>query len=129
MRGLVALSLACAATAAPSFSIDTIHDNAAPILSAATHDPVPNQYIVKFKKHVTEASVADHQSWVQNLHAHREEERLELRKRGQIPMVDDAFRGLKHTFKIGGDFMGYAGHFDDSVIEELRRHPDVSCKS
>jgi hypothetical protein len=22
--------------------------------------------------------------------------------------------------------MGYAGHFDDATIEEIRRHPDVS---
>jgi hypothetical protein len=22
--------------------------------------------------------------------------------------------------------LGYSGHFDDSVIEQLRRHPDVS---
>jgi hypothetical protein len=22
--------------------------------------------------------------------------------------------------------MGYSGHFDESVIEEVRRHPDVS---
>jgi hypothetical protein len=23
--------------------------------------------------------------------------------------------------------LGYSGHFDDSVIEKVRRHPDVSC--
>ena len=58
-----------------------------------------------------------------------EDERLELRKRGQIPLIGDvadAFKGLKHTLKIGSDFLGYSGHFDDSIIEEVRRHPDVS---
>lgn len=129
MRGFIALSLACVAAAAPSFSYETIHDGAAPIISSSTAEEVPNSYIVKFKKHVTESSAADHHSWIQKIHGDREDERLELRKRGQIPLVGevaDAFKGLKHTLKIGSEFLGYSGHFDDSVIEEVRRHPDVS---
>ena len=126
MRGVVALSLACVAAAAPSFSIETVHDGAAPILSSAVAEEIPNSYIIKFKKHVSESSASDHHSWVQKLHGGREDERLELRKRGQVPMVDDVYRGLKHTYKISTDFLGYAGHFDDQTIEEVRRHPDVS---
>ncbi|KAI0402484.1 peptidase S8/S53 domain-containing protein [Xylaria palmicola] len=128
MRGLVALSLAYAAAAAPSFSIETIHDGAAPIYSSTNAEEVPGAYIVKFKSHVTESSVSDHHSWVQKIHSNREDERTELRRRGQIPLageVADAFSGLKHTLKIGTGFLGYAGHFDDAVIEEVRRHPDV----
>ncbi|ORY55301.1 subtilisin-like serine protease [Pseudomassariella vexata] len=125
MRGFVALSLACVAAAAPSFSYETVHDGVAPILSASNAEDIPNSYIIKFKKHVTDSSAADHHSWVQKIHGDREVERLELRKRSQIPMADDIFNGLKHTYKIGGDFLGYAGHFDDSVIEEVRRHPDI----
>lgn len=49
---------------------------------------------------------------------------MELRKRG-MPLSDDVFRGLKHTYKIGNGFLGYSGHFDDSIIEQVRRHPDV----
>lgn len=125
MRGVVALSLACVATAAPSFSYETVHDGAAPILSSAVAEEIPNSYIIKFKKHVSESSASDHHSWVQKLHGSREDERLELRKRSQVPMVDDVYRGLKHTYKISTDFLGYAGHFDDDTIEEVRRHPDV----
>ncbi|OTA76793.1 hypothetical protein M434DRAFT_402468 [Hypoxylon sp. CO27-5] len=128
MRGLFALSFACAAAAAPSFSYETIHDGAAPVISASDAEEVPNSYIIKFKSHVTESSAADHQSWVQKIHGDREDERLELRKRGQIPLVGevvDSFKGLKHTLKIGSEFLGYSGHFDDSTIEEVRRHPDV----
>ncbi|KAI0112954.1 serine protease 2 [Daldinia grandis] len=128
MRGFIALSLACAAAAAPSFSYETIHDGAAPILSSATSEEVPNSYIVKFKSHVSDSSAADHHSWVQKIHGDKEEERLELRKRSQIPLVGDvvdSFKGLKHTLKIGSEFLGYSGHFDDSTIEEVRRHPDV----
>ncbi|KAI1472383.1 serine protease 2 [Daldinia caldariorum] len=128
MRGFLALYLACTAAAAPSFSYETIHDGAAPILSSATSEEVPNSYIVKFKSHVTESSAANHHTWVQKIHGEREDERLELRKRGQIPLVGDVvdnFKGLKHTLKIGSEFLGYSGHFDDSTIEEVRRHPDV----
>lgn len=129
MRGLVALSLAYAAAAAPSFSYETIHDGAAPVVSSSTAEEVPNSYIIKFRDHVSESSVSDHHSWVQKIHENRESERTELRKRGQLPLVGDvadAFSGLKHTLKIGSDFLGYTGHFDDAVIEEVRRHPDVS---
>ncbi|KAI0415686.1 subtilisin-like serine protease-like protein [Xylaria grammica] len=128
MRGLVALSLAYAAAAAPSFSYETIHDGAAPVLSSSVAEEVPNSYIIKFKDHVKESSVSEHHSWVQKIHDDRENERTELRKRGQVPLAGDvaeAFSGLKHTLKIGGGFLGYSGHFDDAVIEEVRKHPDV----
>jgi len=123
MRGFVALSLAALAVATPVHhgSIDADH---APILSSSNAEIIPNSYIIKFKKHVSHDKAAVHQSWIQQLHGEREEARLELRKRG-FPFSDVAFRGLKHTYKIGQDFLGYAGHFDDDVIEQVRRHPDV----
>jgi cerevisin len=126
MRGLVALSFAACAAAAPRVSFETIHGDAAPILSSSNAEVIPNSYIIKFKKHVTEDSASAHHSWVQEIHTSREMERADLKKRGQFPLVDDVFRGLKHTYKIGQDFMGYSGHFDDEVIEQVRRHPDVS---
>ncbi|KAI8632851.1 peptidase S8/S53 domain-containing protein [Xylariaceae sp. FL1651] len=125
MRGLVALSLAYAAAAAPSFSYETIHDGAAPIISSSTAEEVPNSYIIKFKDHVSESSASDHHSWVQKIHGDREGELTELKKRSQIPIVTDTFSGLKHTLKIGQSFLGYTGHFDEAVIEEVRKHPDV----
>lgn len=127
MRGLIALSLAAYAVAAPTVSHGTIHGDAAPILSSSNAEVVPNSYLIKFKNHVSEASAQHHQSWIQQIHTSNEHERMELRKRGQIPFADDVFRGLKHTYQIGEHFMGYSGHFDESVIEQVRRHPDVSC--
>ncbi len=126
MRAFLGLSLAAYAAAAPAFNTGTIHGDAAPILSSSTVEEIPNSYIIKFKSHVTESHAADHHSWVQSIHATSEDERLELRKRGFIPLADDVFRGLKHTYKIGDGFLGYSGHFDDEVIEQVRRHPDVS---
>lgn len=127
MRGLISLSLLpLLASSAPTFSTETIHEGVAPLLSSANSVAVPDSYIVVFKKHVTEASASEHHSWVQDIHSAGETQRTELRKRGQFPITTDIFEGLKHTYNIAGDFLGYSGHFDDSVIEEVRRHPDVS---
>ncbi|KAA8633244.1 hypothetical protein SMACR_01351 [Sordaria macrospora] len=121
MRGLLALSLAACAAAAPAVNHESIHGDAAPILSSSNAEVVPNSYIIKFKKHVTDDKVSDHHTWIQKIHSSR----MDLKKRSQIPMVDDVFRGLKHTYKIGQDFMGYSGHFDEDTIEAVRMHPDV----
>jgi cerevisin len=126
MRGLIALSLPLLAAAAPSFSTETIHANVAPVLSSTNSEVVPDSYLVIFKKHVTESSAASHHSWVQDIHLSSENKRSELRKRSQFPITADIFQGIKHTYNIAGDFLGYSGHFDDSVIEQVRRHPDVS---
>jgi cerevisin len=126
MRGLIAFSLPLLAVAAPSFSTETIHGNAAPVLSSTNSEVVPDSYLVVFKKHVTESSAASHHSWVQDIHLSGENERAELRKRSQFPITTDIFQGIRHTYNIAGDFLGYSGHFDDSVIEQVRRHPDVS---
>lgn len=128
MRGFVGAvaGLAAVASATPSLSIQTVHDGMAPVLSATNAEAVPNSYIVKFKKHVSESGASDHHTWVQQIHSSAQDERLELRKRSQEPLVSDVFHGLKHTYKIGKDFLGYAGHFDEDTIEKIRRHPDVS---
>lgn len=120
-----ALAVAAVASAAPSFSIGTVHSDAAPILSSSNADSIPDSYIVKFKDHVTNSGASDHHSWVQDIHAKKGDQRLELRKRSQEPLVETVFEGLKHTYSIGG-FLGYSGHFDEATIEEVRRHPDVS---
>jgi len=125
MRGLIAFTLPLLAVAAPSFSTETIHGDAAPVLSSTNSEVVPDSYLVVFKKHVSESSAASHHSWVQEIHLANENERAELRKRSQFPITTDIFKGIKHTYNIAGDFLGYSGHFDDSVIEKVRRHPDV----
>lgn len=127
MKGLIAFAaLATLVSSAPTLSIETIHKDAAPILSATNAETIPDSYIIVFKKHVTESSATDHHVWVQDLHISGENHRSELRKRGQFPLTTGIFEGLKHTYNIAGGFLGYSGHFDDSVIEKVRQHPDVS---
>jgi cerevisin len=121
----VALALLPLAAASPLFEIGTIHKDAAPIVSSSNAKDIPNSYMIKFKKHVKHEDAQAHHSWVQEIHLNNENERTELRKRGQFPIVTEAFEGIKHTYNIAGDFLGYSGHFDESVIDEIRRHPDV----
>jgi len=128
MRAFIGLSLLpLLASSAPTLSTETIHEGVAPLLSTSNAETVPDSYIVVFKKHVTPDSADDHHGWVKNIHFESQNARTELRKRSQFPMIaDDIFEGLKHTYNIAGDFLGYSGHFDDSVIEQVRRHPDVA---
>lgn len=117
----VSLLLPLLAAASPVL-VDSIHNGAAPVLSSANAKEVPDSYIVVFKKHVTSESAAEHQSWVQDIHTASQ---LAKKKRSLFGF-DHGFRGMKHTFNIGDSFMGYSGHFDEDVIEQVRRHPDVS---
>lgn len=129
MRGIAALSLAALAQAA-SFSTETIHGDSAPILSTVDADHIPDNYIVKFKDHVDDSGATTHHSWIQTIHdGGKEDQYLELRKRGGDDLVGKIFGGTKHTFKIGDAFKGYAGHFHPDVIEQIRNHPDVSPSS
>ncbi|KAF5001596.1 hypothetical protein FGRMN_902 [Fusarium graminum] len=122
MKSVITLSVAAVASAA-SFSVGTVHDKAAPILSSVDAETIPDSYIIKFKDHVDGAAASDHHMWVQDTHKQGESERMELRKRSIFS--DKTFAGLKHTFDIGEAFKGYAGHFDEAMIEKVRNHPDV----
>jgi cerevisin len=126
MKGFLGLSLLLPLLAAASpMIVDTIHNGVAPILSASNAEEIPDSYISVFKKHIDDDSAAVHHSWVQDLHVQSGPGRTELRKR-QFPWQNDVFKGLTHTFNVAGSLLGYAGHFNEGVIEQIRRHPDVS---
>ena len=126
MKGLLLLLPLAAAS---PFSTGTIHKDVAPLLSSSNAIEVPNSYVIKFKKHVTHEAANKHHSWVQDLHYTTQNTKTELRKRDQFPFEDTVFEGLRHTYNIAGNFLGYSGHFDDDVIEQVRRHPDVGLRS
>jgi cerevisin len=126
MRIAAIIGLAATAVqASPVFGHSSVPE--VPLIQSANAKHIPNAYIVKFKDHVKHTDAAAHHSWVSQLHLKAEGRKMELRKRSQIPFIDDAFTGLKHTYNIAGSFLGYSGHFDDEVLAEMRRHPDVSC--
>ena len=62
---------------------------------------------------------------MQDIHEQTLNTKLELRKRSQEPFLETVFDGLKHTYNMAG-LKGYSGHFDESVIDAIRKHPDVA---
>lgn len=125
MRYSTLTLLPALAAASPMFQVGTIHKDAAPVLSSVHAEEVPDNYMVVFKKHVKDHDAKQHHDWVQGVHSKGEMERMELRKRSQIPTASDVFEGLKHTYNIIDGLMGYSGHFDEETLEQIRRHPDV----
>lgn len=126
MKGLIAIAaLPLLALSSPVFNTETIHKDAAPVLSSTHAKEIPDSYIIVFKKHVSHEDAAVHHSWVQDQHVEVETTKRQLSKRSQLPLT--TYGGLKHTYNLAGGFLGYSGHFDEDVIEQVRRHPDVSA--
>ncbi|KAJ5906594.1 Subtilisin-like serine protease [Penicillium subrubescens] len=123
MKGFLGLTLLPLLAAASPTWPESIHNGAAPILSSTSAKEIPDSYIVVFKKHVGASAAASHHSWVQDIHT--DNVRMELKKRSLFGFDNDPYLGLKHTFHVAGSLMGYAGHFHEDVIEQVRRHPDV----
>jgi cerevisin len=126
MRGFLGLSVLPLLVSASPILVDTIHNEAAPILSSVNAKDIPNSYMVVFKKHLTHDDATAHHTWVQDVHLATQSIKTELRKRDHSSFQDTVFEGLRHTYHIPGGLLGYSGHFDDEVIEQVRRHPDVS---
>lgn len=125
MKGFLGLSLLPVLAAASPVVVDSIHNGFAPVLSSTNAQEVPDSYIVVFKKHVSSESAAAHHSWVQDIHE-SQTARTELKKRDLFGLDSQVFNGMKNTFDVAGSLMGYSGHFHEDVIEQVRRHPDVS---
>jgi len=103
----------------------SINHEDAPIISSVDAKVIPDHYVVVFKDHVKAQDADDHHSWLQNVHTEAHTGRLELRKRSGEPEDIRTFAGLKHTYSIGG-MLGYAGHFDEDTIDQVRKHKDVA---
>jgi cerevisin len=85
---------------------------------------LPDSYIVILKENLSPPATNEHLSWVRNLHSTRESLRPELRKRErEEPQV---FAGVKRTYTISGNPIGYSGNFDAGLIEEIRKSPEVN---
>ena len=125
MKAFLGLSILPLVAYSSPVLVDSIHNEAAPILSSTNAKEIPNSYMVVFKKHVTHDVALTHHTWVQDVHLTTQTSKRELRKRDGW-LQDSFFEGLKHTYHFPGSMLGYSGHFDDAVIEQVRRHPDVS---
>lgn len=127
MKGSLSfLALPLLAVASPMLKTTVFDESIAPLLSSENAKHIPDSYIIVLKKHVTQSLAAQHHDWVSELHTTVQNKKMALAKRSQFPFVDNIFEGLKHTYNIAGSVMGYSGHFDEDVIEQIRKHPDVS---
>ena len=129
MKSLLLLSLAPLWASATPVLLNSINDEAAPLLTSSNAEQIPNSYMVVLKKDVSHSDACSHHEWVQDLHLQVETAKTKKRDLTQIAL--SAFEGLKHTYHIPGLLLGYSGHLDESVIESVRRHPQVSfpCKA
>ena len=125
MKAFATLATIGLAAASPVL-VDSIHHEAAPLLSSTTATEIPDSYIVVFKDHVSHVAAQQHHSWLSSVHLAREEDRRVSKRGLQLPFWEQAFEGLRHTYNIPGSFLGYSGHFDESTVESIRRHPDVA---
>ncbi|EAU91702.1 serine-type endopeptidase [Coprinopsis cinerea okayama7 len=78
------------------------------IASEHPHGTVNNSYIIMLKDGVTDQLKTNHLNFLQTLHR-------------TDPLVSD-FQGIQKVYE---GIHGYAGHFSDSVIEQLRTLPEV----
>nr|CAD24290.1 subtilisin-like protease PR1D [Metarhizium acridum] len=69
---------------------------------------IEGSYIVKLKDNV---AADEHISWVSGIHARRN--------------VNDDFAGIQHEYNSPA-FRGYAGHFDQQTIEEIKSSSEVA---
>ncbi|PWY80585.1 subtilisin-like protein [Aspergillus heteromorphus CBS 117.55] len=80
-------------------------------------DVIPGKYIVTFKPGVDEARIESHTEWATILHKRSLERRDTTDP--SLPV------GIERSYKIN-NFAGYAGSFDETTIEEIRKSQDVA---
>ncbi|KAJ3100800.1 serine protease [Phlyctochytrium planicorne] len=124
--GLIALlgALAAAVSAKP------IRNHSASILDAPAGTPIPDQYIVVFKNHVTEAQIASHENFLFSLVAPQplvvqndmDDSNLQMtsvKLTSPLPNFDIFRRYFMDEFK------GYAARLPKKLAEALAKLPEV----
>jgi len=91
--------------AAPAFNIAPLHE------AQAIHGHVNNSYIVTMKSDMPEHVMGNHMNFLQAAHA-------------SDPLLDSEHSGVKHVYD-SHVMRGYAGHFTDDVVSQIRSMPEV----
>ncbi|KYK57494.1 serine protease protn [Drechmeria coniospora] len=81
--------------------------------SAKTSKVIPGKYIITLKDGLQARDLDSHLDWVNGVH-----------KRG---LSASQFKGVERTYNGKHiNFRGYAGHFDQATVAEIRKNPDVA---
>ncbi|KAF2157270.1 subtilisin-like protein [Myriangium duriaei CBS 260.36] len=107
---VVLLTIGSSIGAVPTADLNVAHDTNFDDFDPSTH--ASNKYIVTLHEG---ANVVKHMDYVQDLHATA----LTKRQDGKL------FEGVIHHYNDIPGFRGYAGEFDSTVVEKLKRHRDV----
>ncbi|KAG0171245.1 serine protease [Apophysomyces sp. BC1034] len=108
------LLLAGYVTAFPAWNEDA---TLAPLYQSPESEPIKDSYIVVLKDHVDTSNVQSHCHWVGNLL------KRDLTATDYLDPV--AADGITHTYDTPG-MKGYAGKFSESVLDHIRRSPEVA---
>ncbi|KAH3669490.1 hypothetical protein OGAPHI_001611 [Ogataea philodendri] len=113
--------------ALPTVSLLSV-ENSRPLVTSpvASQNIVPNSYIVVFKNGVSSDSVDFHMSWLQDIHAQALQAFESNPEEASTLGFTNESLNLTQMFKISDFFSGYTGHFPESVVDLIRRHPDVA---
>ncbi|KAG0236750.1 serine protease [Actinomortierella wolfii] len=106
------VAAAVLATTAVAFPTWDREQHLAPVITSMDAEAIPDSYIVVFKEGV---QASEHSAWVSNLH------KRDLSTNG---MWDEFVSGINHVFDMGS-FQGLSGRFRPSVLEEIRKNPNV----
>ncbi|PHH79851.1 hypothetical protein CDD80_3584 [Ophiocordyceps camponoti-rufipedis] len=74
---------------------------------------IQGQYLIALKPGLQKRDLDAHLDWVDGVH-----------RRGLSP---HQFQGVERTYTGKTNFHGYAGHFDQGTIDEIRKSPDVAA--
>jgi hypothetical protein len=112
----------------PTFAFSDIHPST---IDAISHPATSNTYIVIFQDHVSPKSRDTHHRWLEATISTYNVRENNRQSAGQVPLGFNNLQasGLKHTYDINSQLFGYSGYFDDGIIEEIRRNPDVCRKN
>ncbi|KDR75523.1 hypothetical protein GALMADRAFT_140166 [Galerina marginata CBS 339.88] len=96
----------------PSFQSSSSPLTLAPLVSVDhPHGSINNSYIVMLKDGLPSVVMQNHMNFLQAAH-------------GADPLVGDDFAGVQQVYD--GHINGYAGHFTEAVVEQIRKMPEVS---
>lgn len=115
---LLAVSIASSVFATPlSTNSDSQHVSPSPLTLAPLiaadhpHGTINNSYIIMLKDGLSTTVMQSHMNFLQDAHS-------------SDPLVGDDFAGVQHVYD--GPINGYAGRFTESVVEQIRRLPEVA---
>ncbi|KAH9485672.1 Subtilisin-like serine protease [Psilocybe cubensis] len=114
---LLAVSIASTAfstplSTSPNFQAPSSPLSVAPLVATEhIYGSINNSYIVVLKDDIPSSLIQNHMNFLQAAHA-------------SDPLVGDDFAGVQQVYD--GHINGYAGRFTDSVVDQIRKMPEVA---